>query len=120
MSNDDLLSQALNKRRDGYCPHQLAHDGTESVWELISYAYPNKGELFIKARRINCPETMRTFKVKELRPVASGEPTSLLNWQSVGTILEAWLGDKSDGVNFTLQWRPTCYRRGPYLLSVVV
>jgi len=41
--------------------------------ELISYAYPNKGDCLSKARRINCPETMRTFKVKELRPVASGE-----------------------------------------------
>jgi hypothetical protein len=46
----------------------------------------------------------------------------ILNWQNNGSYEEAVIGspDAGDGVTFTLQHQPTCYRRGPYKLLVEV
>lgn len=47
---------------------------------------------------------------------------SNLRWEKKGTWWSAELGDPGDGdgVRFSLEHRPSCYRRGPFLLKVEV
>lgn len=43
-----------------------------------------------------------------------------LNWKPVSNYREVVLGSNVDGVRFTLTYHPTCYRRGPWRLLIVV
>jgi len=69
--------------------------------------------------------------LKELSPrsraIVSSSPLSLaeshpLLWKIEKYGQEAFLGDfeKGDGVRFTLEHYPTCYRRGPWKLTIEV
>lgn len=45
----------------------------------------------------------------------------MLDWkQTSETCYEATLGTETDGVHFSLDFRKTCYRRGPWCLMITV
>jgi hypothetical protein len=45
----------------------------------------------------------------------------ILNWKKVtNNTEEAWIGTEDDGVRFSLDYRPTCHRRGMYRLLIEV
>lgn len=59
----------------------------------------------------------------EAKAKANFKPDSVLLWSEIGaSCREAILGDFTggDGVRFSIQHQPTCYRRGPWRLLVEV
>ena len=67
---------------------------------------------------------MNAVQIKKLADILKREPT--LEWKPVElphtdvNTREAFLGDKADGVHFSLQYCPTCYRRGAWRLLISV
>lgn len=47
-------------------------------------------------------------------------PVDHEGWMGTPTHRTGWIGTPQDGVSFTLVYRPTCYRRGPFCLQIEV
>lgn len=58
----------------------------------------------------------------ESRLLPEMNPSDPVVWVDHGTYQEARLGDpdNGDGVVFTRQLQPTCYRRGPHFLQIII
>lgn len=67
---------------------------------------------------------MNAEQIKTLVDILKRDP--ILEWKPVNlphadvNTCEAFLGEEDDGVQFSLQYSPTCYRRGPWRLLVSV
>ena len=67
---------------------------------------------------------MNATQIEKLTDILKREPT--LEWKPADlpctdvNTYDAFLGEEDDGVHFSLQYQPTCYRRGPWRLLVSV